>query len=463
MKALSLRASLLLWMLLLTSFLLLAFSLALYSGVRQSLLAGIDAALRARLDATAAVCEWEDGVVKVELPDAPTPASVGDDREVWRWPEQQLVHRDGAAIDVPLAIGVPDDDSASPRFRTTTVTVAGREVRLGVLVASFAPTAELPAFAVLVRAVEPLAPLEAQLAAIRWFTFLLTAVAMVAVLGFGAFVSRRFAMPLQRLGEAAASARAGEPTAMPRRGSGDEIDRLAAILDESFRSLHAAVALQKRFTADASHELRNPIAELHSTAEIALRRERSASEYAAALRAVLAVSERMGRMLEALLLLTRLDARAPGTDFADVDLAAVVREAAALAGTGVEVAVDGETPVAVRGNADLLAIAAGNLLANARQHAPGVGPVRIELRRAEGSVELRVRDRGPGIPAAEQQRVFDRFRRGTAANGSGNGAGLGLAIVAAIAAAHGGRCRVEPTDQGTCMLLQLPSSATKAK
>jgi signal transduction histidine kinase len=457
MKALSLRASLLLWMLLLTGFLLLAFSLALYTGVRQSLLAGIDAALRARLDATAAVCEWEDGVVKVELPDAPTPASVGDDREVWRWPEQQLVHRDGAAIDVPLAIGVPDADSAAPRFCATTVTMAGREERLGVLVASFAPTAELPAFAVLVRAVEPLAPLESQLASIRWFTVLLTAVAIVAVFGFGAFLSRRVAMPLLRLGEAAARARAGEPTTMPRRGTGDEIDRLAGILDESFRSLQAAVALQRRFTADASHELRNPIAELQSTAEIALRRERSAGEYAAALRAVLAVSERMGRLLEALLLLARLDARAAGTDFADVDLAAVAREAVAHAGTPPEVAIEDGTPARVRGNADLLAIAVGNLLANARQHAPGSGPVRLELHRNNGSVELRVRDRGPGIPTAELQRVFDRFRRGSAANGTG--AGLGLAIVAAIAAAHGGRCSVEPTDHGTCMLLQLPASA----
>src|SRR5262249_45660354 len=122
MKPLSLRTSLLLWMLLLTSFLLLAFSLALYSAVRQSLLAGVDAALRARLEATADECEWENGAVRLELPDVPVPATVGAAREVWRWPEPLLVHHDSVAIDLPIETGVPVDDPAARRFRASTAT-----------------------------------------------------------------------------------------------------------------------------------------------------------------------------------------------------------------------------------------------------------------------------------------------------------------------------------------------------
>ncbi|MEZ5965465.1 MAG: HAMP domain-containing sensor histidine kinase [Planctomycetota bacterium] len=456
MRSRSLRRGLLLWFVGLAGFLLLAFSLALWIGVRQSLLQGIDAELLARADSLVRLCEWEDGDVRLDLPEDPA-ALVGltaSRAEIWRWPAGVLLQRFGA----PIA-GSPNATLELPAVGATAFAAATLAApasdRIGTLIAHRAAVAATsgeparPSFAVLVRVARDQQPILAQLRAIGWLVLALTGVAIGLAVAFGAFLSRRIARPLQQLGAAAARASAGGSPAMPRRGTGDEIDRLAAALEGSFRSLQAAVDRQRRFTADASHELRNPLAALQSTAEVALRRERDGADYAAALRTVQQLGARMSRMLEALLLLARLDAGAPAGDFGPVDLAASAR-AAASAGAG-RVTVSGAATV--RGHDDLLRIAIGNLVDNALRY--GAGAVQITITVAADVVELRVRDDGPGLAEDERRHVFERFHRGTGSAGT-EGSGLGLAIVDAIAGAHGGSCAFESGSPGACVVLRLP-------
>lgn len=444
MKTLSLRASLMAWFIALASLIVGLASVALYAGVRSSLLAGVDGELLAQAQGIAALCEWEDGGVHLEgaFETAPQLRLFGDatSAEVCVLPGLQVVKQFGAALPAAPADGFPEGADA----RTY-----GGDLR--VVAATFAfparPGAEgvsedsehgpSPAFAVRIRAGTSLRPMFEQLARIAWIAVLVGLASIGAVVAFGAFLSRRVTVPLERLGDAAVRVRDGAEAHVPRRGTGDEIDRLAEILDEAFASLRASVDRQKRFIADASHELRNPIAILQSATEIALRRARAPEDYAASLREVHDTAQRMARLIESLLMLTRLDANGHTADVA-VDLVAVVRECvgAAVVPDGKEVEVRAPQGVEVAGDRHLLGILCGNLLGNALRFARQRVVVAVDVDAT--SVRLSVTDDGPGVAAADRERLFERFYRGEDTGGHA-GAGLGLALVAAIAAAHGAR------------------------
>jgi two-component system sensor histidine kinase QseC len=212
----------------------------------------------------------------------------------------------------------------------------------------------------------------------------------------------------------------------------EETNDLLARLSRSFDN-------ERRFTGDAAHELRTPLAALRIQAEVALttateeRRRR-------ALEQVVAGVERATRVVEQMLLLARLDA-AEGVPLAPVPLAATCREAIAEAAPPararrVDVALDAPDEVMAQGDRVMLLAVVRNLVDNAVRHAPDSGQVRVTVYAEGGKASLAVEDSGPGVPPEQRDRIFDRFFRGP--EGRGTGSGLGLSIVRRVVELHGG-------------------------
>ena len=190
---------------------------------------------------------------------------------------------------------------------------------------------------------------------------------------------------------------------MPTRGTGDEIDALARTLDESFTALQDSLHRQTRFTADAAHELRNPISVVRNAAEVSLRQPRTPEEYREFLLDVLATSKRMENIVEALLLLARMDAGAIRRTFEPVDLAAIVGDAvAAQAAARDQIHYSNGAPGVVHGDGRLLRILVDNLLSNALRYSPARESVEVEVGTAGGEIRLRVKDHGPGFRRARR-------------------------------------------------------------
>ncbi|MFB7884501.1 sensor histidine kinase [Microbacterium sp. NPDC056057] len=228
--------------------------------------------------------------------------------------------------------------------------------------------------------------------------------------------------------------------------SGDEIAALAGTMNRMLDRLDAAATVQRRFVSDASHELRSPLATIRQHAELAQLHPEATSVGDLA-EVVRDEGLRMQELVDALLLLTRLDERAElQRDDVDVDDLALA-EAKRLRAGGTRVDASGVHAARVRGDARLLSQLVRNLADNAARHAGSA--VAIAVVERGGQVLLTVDDDGAGVPAGERERIFDRFVRldeGRARDAGGSG--LGLAIVRAIAEAEGGSVRVEDSPLG---------------
>jgi two-component system OmpR family sensor kinase len=260
----------------------------------------------------------------------------------------------------------------------------------------------------------------------------------------------------------------------PEAPPGTEVGQLAtafnAMLAHVEASLHRRQESEerlRRFIADASHELRTPVAVVRSHAELARRHDEPLPpEVAHALSRIGAESERMGRLVDDLLLLARLDSGRPLAR-EEVDLTRIVLEAAGdarVAGPDhrwqLELA---EEPVLVDGDPHSLHQVVANLLANARTHTPAGTTVRTGLRLDGPVAELVVADDGPGIPDDMRTRLFERFVRGHDGRVAGtSSSGLGLAIVAAIVHAHGGEVDVTSHPGATEFRVRLPVGDARA-
>ncbi|MGH9138370.1 MAG: ATP-binding protein, partial [Acidimicrobiales bacterium] len=243
------------------------------------------------------------------------------------------------------------------------------------------------------------------------------------------------------IGGAELDRRVGEP------GTGDEIDRLAATMNAMLERIERAARQQQQFVADASHELRSPLTRIRSELEVDLAHPGGA-DLAATHRSVLEETAGLQRLVEDLLHLARSDAGAVAPRDETVDLDDVVLDVARrLRGEGrVRVDTSRVHAVQVRGDAAQLARAVGNLAENAERHA--VGRVTLSLAEDGGAAVLTVADDGPGIPAAQSERIFERFTRlDEARTGAAGGTGLGLAIARDVIAHHGGTVTVDP-DRG---------------
>jgi len=251
---------------------------------------------------------------------------------------------------------------------------------------------------------------------------------------------------------------------LPVANAADEFGRLASVFNETLSRLDAAFEQLRRFTADASHELRTPLTAIRSVGEVALQRSLSTDGYRDVIGSMLEEVDRLARLVENLLLLTRAEAGRIPVTRATVDL----RELVAGVSDGLRVLAEEKTqelivelsgPLTVHCDATVLRQGITNLLHNAIKFTPPKGLIRIAATStASGDAAIEVQDSGPGIPAADQQRVFERFYRvDQARSRDSGGTGLGLAIARWAVEASGGRIELESLKgQGALFRVVLP-------
>ena len=284
-------------------------------------------------------------------------------------------------------------------------------------------------------------------------TFVLAALLVALVVAAAAWGATRAALrPVDRMRASAARLPAGERLPVPV--ARDELRALAEEINLLLARRDDAVARLERFTGDAAHELRSPVAAIRAQAEVAVAHPDPdlADE---TLRAVADEAERLSTMLSDLLALTRADA-GKRPDARPVDLVAAAREAIARAGDGPVLQLVAPGPAQVAATPTEVGLVLDNLVRNARTHARSF--VRIAVLPAGRWGRLVVEDDGPGIPEADRLRVFDRFTRLNPE--AGGGAGLGLALVAALVAGRGGTVTAGATQSGGARLeVRWPAAA----
>ncbi len=247
-----------------------------------------------------------------------------------------------------------------------------------------------------------------------------------------------------------------------RRGTRDELDRLAETLNAMLARLEQAFTQTRRFAADAAHELRTPLTVLRGSIEVALRSERSPAEYRRVLGSSLEEVERLIRLAEDLLLLSRSVA-GPDELRAPVELEALLLDVldvgARLAQAAqVSVRINEVSPATIRGDGSALRRAVLNVVENAVKYTPPGGKVELGLALDQGAAVITVADTGIGIDPADADRIFEPFVRLDAARGrETGGTGLGLAIARSIVVAHGGTLTVESRPgAGSRFTIRLP-------
>ena len=276
----------------------------------------------------------------------------------------------------------------------------------------------------------------------------------------GAFLTTRALLPVRTLRKAADRIQAEDLSHRLPVVGGDEFAGLARTFNDMLERLERAFRQQARFTADASHELRTPLTVLRGNLSLALSRPRSGEEYRETLERVRQATERMGGLVEDLLLLARADAAQLLTDAGPVPLHEVLAAAVeSVPGRRIELADPAEdASLMVRGNRRLLATLFGNLLSNADRHTPPEGRIAIGVRREGDAAVVAVDDTGEGIPPEHLPYILGRFYRADDSRSSEHGgAGLGLAICQSIATAHGGSIRIRSeVGRGTVVTVTLP-------
>ncbi|MFD5231399.1 sensor histidine kinase [Streptomyces qaidamensis] len=327
----------------------------------------------------------------------------------------------------------------------------------------------------------PMEPVEATVHRLELVAAVVFGVALAVAGVAGALWVRWSLRPLSRVAATATRVSelplsSGEVELPPRAPESDprsEVGRVAGAVnamlghvEDALTKRHASEERLRSFAADASHELRTPVASIRGHAELALLHPGPVPrKVVRALERVEAEAARMGEMVDDLLLLARLDAGRP-LESLPVDLTRLVLDAvtdAQAAGPGHHWLLElSEEPVTVRGDAHQLHQALANMLANARLHTPVGSTVTTSLETDHNhrTAMLTVHDDGPGVAADVQPKVFERFtradRRRSEGTGGGTGAGLGLSIVAAVAEAHSGSVTLDSGPGSTTFTVRLP-------
>lgn len=323
----------------------------------------------------------------------------------------------------------------------------------------------------LVAAAQFAAPLDAADAATAHMAqamLVMLPVALIATSITGVGLTRRALQPVAQIAASAERIEAASLSErLPELGR-DEFSDLArvfnAMLDRvegSYRKLEETLQAQRRFVADASHELKTPLATIKTRLGVALRKEQTPERYVEHLAAIRGASNAMSSIVGDLLFLARSDEGRLLGAVHDVPLASLADEAASLVAGLHERSIEChvEEDLTVRGDEASLSRVLINLLDNAARYTPEGGRIEIEGHREDGRAVLRVCDTGLGIPSEDVPRVFDRFYRVAAARDrESGGTGLGLPIVKSIVRAHGGEVSLESElGRGTTVTVVLPA------
>jgi two-component system, OmpR family, sensor kinase len=298
----------------------------------------------------------------------------------------------------------------------------------------------------------------------RWLVVSISVVMLAGIGLTGALLARRALRPIdaivtraRRLGERNLAER------LPHPGTRDEIARLVETLNDMLGRLDQSFDAQRRFTADASHEMRSPLSRLRAELEVTLRRARPAGEYEETLRSCLDEVVRLQTLTEELLELARIDAReepeqAKVVAIGDLVAGAVAAVASEAESRSVTIELVASPTMLVHAAPVAARVALANVLHNAVKFSPPGGLVTTAVTAQGHEAIVTVTDRGPGVAAEERPRIFERFYRGHASRKSDTaGVGLGLAIARALVERQGGHiCVAQSGEQGATFRIHLP-------
>ncbi len=469
----------------LLALILAGFSLAHYFEARRYFDRRVNERLTAALAVLAAATEWNSEGVEWEPQERllPVGQDPGDDQIRWmvlddcgrRIDQSRNLTEDLLGVLARSAAGssteVPDeieDRLGRPwrvRRRRYSGSDAVSETRMGVT-EDQAKAGEAHYDALTLTVFAPLGPAREALASLRWSL-------MVGGVGFWMlaavlcrWVSRMALAPLTRMAESARGLDASDAGwSLETAGTRDELDALGQAFNDLLGRLHLAYERQRRFSADASHQLRTPLTVLIGQIEVALRRDRPAEEYRRVLGSALGRAMQLRQIVEALLFLNRAEGEAALPAGEMLSLGRWVSDHLNMRNAG-----EGGCPVmarlletddpVVRGHSALLDQLLANLLENAEKYGKSGAPIVVETSRDGDWAVLAVEDSGPGIPEEDRSRVFEPFYRSIQARYEGiPGVGLGLAIVQRIAQAFGGGVRVGNRPGAGCRVeVRLPIS-----
>jgi len=286
--------------------------------------------------------------------------------------------------------------------------------------------------------------------------------------GFGGYyLARRTLSPVERMARRAREINAERLGArIDVENPADELGLLAKAFNETLARLERSFEQLKRFTSDASHELRTPLTAIRSVGEIGIQQDGDRDHYREVIGSMLEETERLSRLVENLLTISRADSGQIRLEQATVPLMPLVQEASSLLDVlaeerGQTVSIDGDDSIHVEADGVILRQVVINLLDNAIKYSPQGGHISVRVVRSDpGSACVEVEDCGPGIPPEHLDKVFDRFYRiDEARSREAGGAGLGLALAKWGAEAHGGRLELDSTRTGCIFRLFLPVSA----
>jgi heavy metal sensor kinase len=320
----------------------------------------------------------------------------------------------------------------------------------------------------IIAAAAPLGPMEGRLRTAAWILAGLSSAIWLTAAAVGRRVCTRALLPVTRMAKVACSMTAADRDGrLPSPGTRDELDALARSFNGLLGRLQEEFERQRRFTGDASHQLRTPLTAVLGQLEVALRRDRTATEYRHVLEIVHGEALKLRRIVDSLLFMARAENEAARPEFETVDLVAWAREylgewSSHERSNDLREEVSLDAPAWVSVHPALLAQLVDNLLDNACKYSTQGSAITVRLNREIAGVSLAVEDFGPGVSAAELPHVFEPFYRSAEARRRGQpGVGLGLAVVERIAAVLGGTIKVESqAAQGTRFVLWLPDAAT---
>lgn len=286
---------------------------------------------------------------------------------------------------------------------------------------------------------------------------------VLAVVG-GALVSRSFLHRTDAMARACRVIMDGDMRArIPMRGSGDELDRLAAAINAMLDRIAALMENLRQVTNDIAHDMRTPVTHLRARLEQALDEPGDGESHAATLRAAIQKSDEMLAMFAALLRIAQIEGGARRAGFAPLPLGTLLAHIRDMFGavaeeSGHHLTLTVREDVVIRGDRELLIQLFSNLVENAILHTPPGTAIALTLAVRDGQAVAQVSDDGPGVPRAEHQKLFQRLYRREASRNS-PGYGLGLAMVAAIADLHGAGLHIVERDApGLCVELLFPAA-----